>query len=142
MYESANKRRILVADTDEGMITIRNVFSSDATLMHVTTIPQALAAMTTNINMVLCGIHFDECRMFDLLRFVKADVRHRSIPFLCYRDLDSALSRTILEGLEIACKALGASSFIDVYELKRTNGLARADDAFRRLVFTSLVSQE
>lgn len=69
--------------------------------------------------MILCGAHFADSRMFDLLRVVKAEPRSREKPVLCYGDLPSQLSMTNFEALEISWKTLGAVGFVDFHALRK-----------------------
>jgi hypothetical protein len=131
-------RQILVADVSAGLATIRNVLGVDVDLVHATTIFQATKLLRQETDMILCGIHFDESRMFDLLRVVKADIQYRKIPFLCFRDLESDLERTLFESLEISCKALGAEKFVDLWALKKKFGVSKADEEFRRIIVNHL----
>lgn len=84
-------------------------------LDFISTLGQAQAALrAARYDMVIVGVLFDESRMFDLLRLVRADERHRSAPIVCVRSQLAISSRTILEGLEIAIKALTANAFLDL----------------------------
>jgi hypothetical protein len=136
--QAAGKPKILVADLPEGQATIENIVGRDATLIAVGTLGEALQRLEGSIDMVLCGIHFDESRMFDLLRLCKAQDQSRSRPFLCYRDLESELQSTLLESLDISCRALGAAGFVDLYTLKRRYGIDQADREFAKLIFSCL----
>jgi len=124
----------MVADVSAGQESMATILRDRVRLVHVAGMDGALAALGEGVGLVLCGVHFDESRMFDLLRLAKADKRFRSIPFICYRDLQSELAPPLLESLRIACTALGAEAFIDLYALKQRVGIHAADDEFRRLV--------
>lgn len=130
-----------MADLPSGIATLRNVLGERATFIHADTIDAALKS-SKSANMIVCVIHFDDSRMFDLLRLVKADSQSRSIPFLCYRDLGNELPATLFESLEIACKALGAAGFVDVHRLKQEFGVHRADQEFARLILRPLRIEE
>jgi hypothetical protein len=135
---SGRKPRILVADLPEGQATIENIVGRNAILIPVGTLGAALQEAEGSVDMILCGIHFDESRMFDLLRFCEAQDQFRSRPFLCYRDLESELESTLLESLDISCRALGATGFIDLYTLKRRYGIDQADREFAAIIFSYL----
>ncbi|MEG3190943.1 hypothetical protein [Lysobacter sp. D1-1-M9] len=122
---------MLAADTVPGVTTLQNVLGAHVELVLAHTISEATALLTPELDAIVCGIHFDESRMFDLLRLAKAHPAIRRIPFVCYRDLDTDLGATVVEGLDIATKALGAAAFVDTYSLKRMNGVANADADFR-----------
>ncbi|MFN3651295.1 MAG: hypothetical protein ACK47B_17105 [Armatimonadota bacterium] len=129
------KPLVLVADVDEGFRTLENVFGETAELITVSTVSDALESLLGHqVDLVVCGIHFDDSRMFDLLRTIQADQRLRGTPCLCFRDLNSQLAAALLESLEISCRALGAEGFVDLYELKRKYGVAGADERFRLIL--------
>lgn len=133
-----HKPRILVADLSAGVATIRSVLDSAADFVHAATIREAAQLLGNGVEIILCGIHFDESRMFDLLRMVKADVQHCRTPFLCFRDLESDLAPALFESLEISCRALGAERFVDLYTLKKKFGVNKADEEFRRIILSYL----
>lgn len=134
-------RTVLVADLHSGAQTIRNILSGrdNISVINTHTFAEAAAALDKNkINLIVCGLHFEQSRMFDFLRIVQADPKTRSIPFICFRDLNSDLSLPVLEGLNIASKALGAIDFIDLYHLKSLNGVENADQYFREILLNHL----
>lgn len=130
---------MLAADTPTGLETLRVVFES-MELCYAQSIEEAIELLRTDIDIIVCGIHFAESRMFDLLRLAKANSATRAIPFVCYRDLDSELGSAVLESLEIAAKALGAATFVDMHTLKRQYGVTNADDRFRQIVHKCLAA--
>jgi hypothetical protein len=98
---------------------------------------EALVVATQGVEIIICGIHFDDSRMFELLRAIKADSYLRSIPFICVRLLGSNLAPTLIQSLEISCELLGAASFIDLHILERTYGRQRAEAELARMIFAS-----
>jgi CheY-like chemotaxis protein len=126
--------RVLLADVKEDFSSIAQILEPDATVVRASTLDEALGAVTTGVDLVLCGIHFDDSRMFDLLRYVKADPTMRGVPFLCFRDRASELAPTLFESLDIACRALGGVGFVDLIGLRRRVGEAQGDAEFRALV--------
>lgn len=136
------RKRVLAADTPEGVNTLRNVLGHTLEIVEAGCFEGALKQSSSGIDLIICGIHFDESRMYDLLRLVKANPVTRAIPFICFRDMDSALSPPVLESLQIACNALGAVAFIDLFQLKTIHGLQNADARFRDIVLRSFVGVE
>lgn len=125
---------MLAADSAKAEPALRTLFAADFTLHIANTVPKALAILDESFDVILCGVHFDDSRMFDMLRIAKADPRTRAVPFVCYRNLDTDLGPTVVEGLEISTKALGAAMFVDFCTLKRRLGVPSADAHFRDLV--------
>lgn len=126
--------RVLVADLRSGVKTIRAVLGDSAKVSSAQRMDQAIAALEEGVELIVCGIHFDDSRMFDFLRIVKADPRDRSIPFVCFRDLESDLAPALLESLDISSRALGAECFLDLFELKARHGVEAADEEFRQIL--------
>src|SRR5207248_4122340 len=71
-------------------------------------------------DLIICTIVFDESRMFDLLRLVKANRGWRGIPFVCARARSQSLSSAIaVEAVAFTCDALGATAFVDIADYKK-----------------------
>jgi hypothetical protein len=126
--------RILVADTATGAKMIQNVFGRDFELVHARSIEQALPVLRHRLAAIVCGLHFDGSRMFDLLRAIRSQPIARDVPVVCYRDLESDLGAAAIEGLEIATAVMGAIAFVDTYTLKRRYGIPHADEVLRSYV--------
>lgn len=125
---------ILVADVPAGVRTVENVLGMSATVIGTNILDEAVSLLRKGVDLIVCGIHFDDSRMFDLLRLTKADPSTRAIPFLCVRDMDSELTLPIFESLQIACQALGAVEFVDLFHVKSRFGSQDADERFRRIL--------
>lgn len=83
-------------------------------LIPCTTLDTARTALRKQaIDLIIAGIHFDESRMFDLLRYVQADPATNAIPVLCVKVLDDQIASTFLQAAAIASQALGAHDFVD-----------------------------
>lgn len=130
--------RIVVADVRESISTLAHILGESVQLLPATSLDRALKRLDEGADLVLCGVHFDQSRMFDLLRMAKASPRSRAVPFVCYRDMRSELPAPFLEGLDIACKALGAAEFLDLYEMRKRHGIGRADELFHAAVMGHL----
>ncbi len=72
--------------------------------------------------LILCGVHFDDSRMFDLPRTARSDFA--AIPFVCCR----------IQAIDIAAKSLGAAAFVDMPGLSREFGNDGAEAQFRSSV--------
>ena len=113
---------------------VENVIGTSATVIGMNTLDEAISLLRKGVDLIVCGIHFDDSRMFDLLRLAKADPSIQAVPFLCFRDMDSELTLPIFDSLQIACQALGAVEFIDLFHLKSQFGGEEADKRFRRIL--------
>ena len=130
-----SSRRILVADLPEAFSVFRSALSGSYTLVPATTIDQARAALEDEPALVVCGCHFDEGRMYDLLRFLKATPGLERIPFLATRCVPGELLEDALyESVKIAVRALGGNAFVDLLRWQRRWGAAEASHRLTQLV--------
>jgi CheY-like chemotaxis protein len=114
------KKSILVADHSDARLS---ALLSGHDLSFVHTLDEARRTLTgRNFDLIVIGVHFDESRMFDLLRHVRWQERHRATPVVCVLTADFARHAIAAEGLEIAVKALGGTAYVDL----KTSGDAEA----------------
>jgi hypothetical protein len=107
-------KKILVADTPEGDRRLLQILSGYE-LSFVRTMGEARRALEADgFVLVLVGVHFDDSRMFDLLRYLQASGRHGNRPLVCVRSQRFTSPAISIEGLEIATKALGCTLFLDL----------------------------
>ena len=128
--------RILIADSPEGLAALRRTVASAFDLVHAPTLELARQALQEGPALVVCGAHFDEGRMYDLLRLMKADPALARLPFVAVRLLEGELDDALYESVKIAVRALGGDAFVDLPRWSRKYGAAEAG---RRL--TTLLDQ-
>ena len=118
-------KRILVADGGERRIA--DILAGHDVLA-VRTLEEAQRALAREkFGMVIVAVHFDESRMFDLLRHLQAS--GNSAPVVCVRSHHFVSPAITIEGLQIAAKALGATLFLDLTwyaDTAQGNGAVRA----------------
>ena len=106
------KKIVLVADHSDARLSAI-LAGHDLSFVH--TLDEAKATLAgRNFDLIVIGVHFDESRMFDLLRHVRWQERHRATPVVCVLTLDFARHAIAAEGLEIAVKALGGTAYLDL----------------------------
>ena len=106
-------RKILIADNREGDRRISAILSG-YDLVFVRTLGEAQRAYEREpFAMVVVGVHFDDSRMFDLLRYLQSSGQPRCA-VICMRSQHFVSHAITLEGLEIAAKALGCGLFLDL----------------------------
>lgn len=132
---------ILIASSPPGQAVLGSALGAKPRLVAATTCDEALAALARGVDLIVASVDFDESRMFDLLRMAKADARFRSLPFLCVRALEGDLPPALSEGLDIACKALGAVAFIDLAADRKARGARKAAARLRRTVKACLAGR-
>jgi CheY-like chemotaxis protein len=129
-------QRILVADTPESVVALRAALTTSLPLHAVSTLEEARAAVAQTPLLVICGCHFDEGRMYDLLRLLKAEPALSKVPFMAVRCLEGELEDAIYESVKIAVRALGGNAFVDLLRWQRKYGEQEASHRLTRTVET------
>jgi len=132
------KPQVLAACPDFALPIIERSLGPDVELVVASRLESAqrIVAGNHDLRLVLCGVHFDESRMYDLLRYTRK--ASPDLPFICVRALDAEIPRISREAIRIAAESLGAVAFIDHATLSGEQGVATADAELRRRVFLSL----
>jgi hypothetical protein len=127
--------RILVADHPDAFEAFRGALTTAAALTRVGTLEAARNALQDEPALVVCGCHFDEGRMYDLLRHLKALPALERIPFLAVRCVEGELlDDALYESVKIAVRALGGNAFVDLPRWQRRWGAAEASHRLTQLV--------
>jgi CheY-like chemotaxis protein len=108
-------KRILVADTSDSDRRLSAILAGQD-VMFARTIGEAQRLLAQQqFDLVMIGVHFDDSRMFDLVRHVRAGGHHAGKPVACVRSHRFISAAAIsLEGLEIAARALACNLFLDL----------------------------
>jgi hypothetical protein len=115
------KTRILVASAHNAYKRLF-VILPGYDLRFVETLADAQSALKAgDFSLIMIGIYFEQSKMFELLKYVRSDIRYAEVPVACFRGilLPGAFD---LKPFELRCKALGANAFLDL--------TAFSDDAF------------
>jgi hypothetical protein len=129
--------RILVADLPDSFEVFRRALTSAFELAHAATFDDAKSALMDPPALVVCGCHFDEGRMYDLLRFLKAAPGLDHLPFIAVRCTPGELlDDALYESVKIAVRALGGNAFVDLLRWQRRWGAAEASHRLTQLVQT------
>jgi CheY-like chemotaxis protein len=86
---------------------------------HDLTVPRSVDEAKAELErrefaMVILGVHFDESRMFELLRLVRTYKANELTPVVCMLTSESRLSDVAVEGLDHAVKAMLANAFLNL----------------------------
>jgi DNA-binding NtrC family response regulator len=107
-------KKILVADTPEGDRRLSQILSGYE-LTFVRTMGDARRELEADgFVLILVGVHFDDSRMFDLLRYLQANGERPGCAVICMRSQHFVSSAITIEGLEIATRTLGCNLFLDL----------------------------
>lgn len=106
--------RILVLDdTFEGRHRLQQCLAEVHDLVFVQNILEGLAYVRAEeVDMVICGIYLEHESVFDFLRAIKVDPSLKHVPFICFRASETKMARSIDDGLNMACAALGATKYL------------------------------
>jgi PleD family two-component response regulator len=107
-------KKILVADVPQLDARLVQVLAGER-LYFVRTVDEAIRALhDEDFDLLLISVHFDDSRMFDLLRQVRLDGRNKGIPIVCVREPALGFTAISSHTLEVTCRALDANAFIDL----------------------------
>ena len=122
--------KVLVAIRPEDADLMRRVFGDEFEVISCITLAEAQAALSTDLAMIACGVHFDDGRMFDLLKQVKADPQLAAIPFWGILRDEGLLSSAITRGIRTAMKSMGANG---LFNLSQVDTGSDEEAAYREL---------
>jgi DNA-binding response OmpR family regulator len=107
------RKRILVADIPDSDRRLTEVLSGHE-LAFARTLGEAQRLLAqAGFDLIVVGVHFDDSRMFDLVRHVRSGGQNEP-PVACVRSLHFFSTALSIEGLEIAAKALACALFLDL----------------------------
>jgi CheY-like chemotaxis protein len=123
-------KMILVADGDAD--SRLEAILRGCELSFVRSLEEAASAVASrDFDLILIDMHFDDSRMFDLLRYLRSEHRLGATPVICMRSHRFEWANITGEGLEIAVKALGGQAFIDLAKFGTDEA---ANAAIRKLI--------
>ena len=118
-----NGSNILVADVADADQRMRAIFAG-AELRFARTHDHALRELAEGAcDLLVIGVHFDDSRMFDLLRAVRTDQRFAGLPVVCVKSRRPGRISIASQDLEMAVRALGADAFLDLSDLEHDEAL-------------------
>jgi CheY-like chemotaxis protein len=113
------KARILVAAADHDAERLLRLLGDEHSIVKASSIDAAIAAASSEIfDLIMCGVDFDESRMFELLRAVKQNGRLKPKPFICFRQGQTNLGRASETGLLAAARVAGATCYLNAFNME------------------------
>jgi|SRR6185437_6591171 len=132
----SRRSRVLLACTAEGASTLRHALAGlDAEISCAYSKEEALASVD-DVDVVVCGLRFDESRMLDLVAQLARERPH--LPLVCCHVVESDLPEPSLDAAFTVADHLGAVAVLDMTELARRLGTARAEESLRAAVVSHL----
>jgi PleD family two-component response regulator len=116
-------KTILIADESQGIPALRLALGDAFDVTVSTSFTDALHQLDIKrFDAILCGLHFDEGRMFDLLNAAKTRQSTKDIPFVCINALNTVLSDAVIRVVEVAANATGTHGFIEFSKWRKELG--------------------
>jgi hypothetical protein len=121
----------MAAVTPPGLKIVRPLIAGRCEVVPAFTMQVAMEVLRDRIQLVVCSLHFDESRMFDLLSYMR--LAAPKIPVVCCCLLPTQLSEAAMNDLMVAARELGASDFIDLRQLGSADYRTRNEIAERMI---------
>lgn len=133
--------KVLVAIRPDDADVMHHVFGEEFEVISCITLAEAQAALSPDLAMIACGVHFDDGRMFDLLKHVKADPQFSVIPFWGILRDEGLLSNAITRGIRTAMKSMGANGLFNLSQLDTESDEHTAYRELRSTIRKSLMNK-
>lgn len=111
-------------------------------LCIVTTVDQAVDAFHPDLDLILCGLHFDMGRMYELLQFAKYSPKVKNIPFVTVQLTGGILPYGVFKSMECAFQLLGGDLLLQVDKWRIELGDEAAFAKLQEVVETVAVRPE
>ena len=136
---ASKKARILIASMPQAYTRLFAILAGHE-LSFAGTLGEAQAALRGDgFNSIMVGVHFDQSKMFDLLRCVRADGRCDHTQLECFRGivLESPTIEISQANCKAACEAMGAAFF----DLTAFADDKLGNDAVRQIIYGLLAKR-
>ncbi|MGV3740702.1 MAG: hypothetical protein ACO1NO_00140 [Burkholderiaceae bacterium] len=110
-------------------------------LCIVTTVDQAIEAFHPELDLIICGLHFDMGRMYELLQYAKYSPKVKNIPVLTVQLTGGILPYGVFKSMECAFQLLGGDLLVQVDKWRIEMGDEPAFARLREVVETIQVRQ-
>lgn len=138
--EEKYPKRVLIADVPEAMAVLTQGLDQHFQVIPRTSWIGACAAVHEGIDLVLCGLGFEESKMFELLDYLRSQQETRSTPFFCIKSIRQKLPSTINSGIGIALHAKGMAGYLDFEGWQVRFGEREAAAILRRKISEALAA--
>ena len=106
--------KLLIAVRPEDVAFSRNILGDEFNAVFCHSFAEACAELDDSVRLVTCGVHFDNGKVFDLLRLVREQASTAHLPFFILLGADSRYSRAVVQGIRVAAKLLKVTAFTDL----------------------------
>jgi hypothetical protein len=135
---SRRRGTILIADMADAIAALAHALDGDdVRFVTGTTVSAARKHLNDNLKLILCGVNFDNGRMFEFLKLAKATPATAAVPFVCVRAIGILAKPLVPHGIEVAARELGAAAYVDHLHTQNTIGEARAVKSLRQILIAA-----
>lgn len=129
-----NRKKLVIAIRKVDVAVTKAILGDEFEVVFCHTMEDAQAAIDEQVGIVVCGVHFAQGAVFELLQFVRSNPASKQVPFFVMLDTAGRYnySPAIVHGLRAAAKALGATGFTDLSALVEKAGREDAIEILRR----------
>jgi PleD family two-component response regulator len=130
---------LLIAAPPDSIDTLAGALAAPGrTIRRATAWVEALQHLDEPPHLIVCGIHFENGRFYDLLKRVKEMPATRAVPFVAVRATTRLTNRLSSGALELAVISLGGTRYVDHTSAAQRGSRQAADESLRRAVDASL----
>ena len=150
-YDSAEKanaaakrdggNKLLIAVRPEDRDLVMAIVGNEFNIALCHTFTAAQAHMDETVKLVVCGVHFDNGKVFDFLRYVRESPSTENVPFFILLGAGSRYSPAIIDGIRAAAKLLRVTGFTDLTRFADKVGKEAAYEALRQGIRDTLVQR-
>jgi hypothetical protein len=90
-----------------------------------------------DFSLILCGVHFDDIRVLELLQSIASNRKDRPVPVLCVRAARGVVREDAYGALSLACSELGGR-YLDMTHWIDAEGKDSARHMFQVIVATMI----
>jgi response regulator RpfG family c-di-GMP phosphodiesterase len=132
--KSTQKKKIFIARKKPPGDILCKALEHEFDLIFCDSLEQAKLLLEEPVDLIFCTMLFDGSRMFELLRYVKANPATKSIPFVGARVAKGTLPLYEVETAMKATKLLGAKEFVDLHTWINQLGEEQAFEKLRTTI--------
>lgn len=133
--------KLLIAVRPEDVALSKAILGKEFNAIFCHSYEEACAQLDESVRLVTCGVHFDNGKVFDLLRFVRENPRTADLPFFILLGAGSRYSPAIVQGIRAAAKLLKVTAFTDLTRLSDKVGPSASIDALRQGIREAIAAQ-
>jgi len=124
--------KLLIAVRPEDVALGKIILGNEFNPVFCHSYEEACRGLDDSVQMVVCGVHFDNGKVFDLLRFVRETPQFETLPFFILLGAGSRYSHAIVQGIRAAAELLKVTAFTDLTRFADKFGKEASIDALRK----------